>query len=1380
MALKVKPINPIGDFFGGIGGFLGDTVNNISHVIAPQQQTNAPHTYNKPVFGVQQNPTNPLDYLGNFGAGVGNSIASSVGLIPDLTNSGMSVFQDQWHKDQAANQLAQDWNSSIPGATVNNAVHVGGAIGNTLAKDVNIMTGNQAQALAAEQRAKDEFNQTVFKAPYELANVAGSTMAANDLLNKGTDPRIVQAALQGQTGLDPTKDNTPQLVQDAIGAASLPLSAAGLKATGSAVVNLATRPRVGLKAVEEATPTRIPVTKQDGGDVPIPVRVNTKIPVRSIPSDDILNARLKDQTIALQQGYNAEMKHAMSKPELTRNNLVQQIEAKYSTAYDNLVKQHADGTLPKKIVVQDAPTGPKVTSKKPAQQLYDGPTMTKEQVAAEKQRQQRDDAIMGKSEIKPRSAPDMLTLNSKIKNVKDPVRRAELIAERDAKFPKQDGGDVLPTEKGPGVIRRIFQTSRDIVRQHGTGGEAAAHGLQNARDIKEVFSQAYFDKVPTVMKLNDKEFTQFWDTVEALGRGEKPGQVSAKVGKAVDEHVAAIPTVRQHAQGVGLEVGDQGKFYLPHEYKDLQTNPTKFAQNLVKSGQAKNMEDAMNQMHFAKAGDVRSYGHLEKSRTGNMGGYEKTKQAYANYIGRSYDRIGKAQEFGAKGEKLDAMRAQADKEGYDTAPGSNFDKALQVALENVDRNTTLDKSMSVVRQGNAGINMETSALANANQPVNTAVVGGFGRTIKGYAKLIFSPQARKDAYSSGVVVDEAIKHAAGAAVGTTKQLFAPFFKQIETSNRLNAAIVGKDWGNKLAKQAANGDAKALDVLRNKLHVSGELNPDGSLTRVQQIQAARGLVEKTQFKVDPQDLATWMDHPVAKTAIQFKPFGIKQTAFVWHEVLKEAKGGNLLPLIRYVTLATPAGMVTGGVRSAIKLSKYQGGNILDTASTNFQNSLGLNPNNDKNAPSPAQAAFNGFMNAGGLGIASSEPSNYINAANYDKQTGDTSSLPGALVSTVAGPAGSTAVQAAVNIDKGINDGNWRPAAKQLVGAIPGAGSSIANLAFPNKQFTPGKTDPSKLSPDDLKKFEGASYDEFKNSLDKGSQDIFGLQQNKDASTLALRNGKVNQNQLDDMQAKYNRYKQSVGLPIDYINSLTPEQFGKLDKPTQALVTEASLIGAKKFGDKTTVDPTAKAAIESAKQNAWPNTGDIQPTNKLALDYVNTLKKMQDVPDDQGQQYELYKSFWKGAVKAQYSDAASAGYGSSIADLRRLSGGVTLNGKTYSVKRSDLDSMVNLDDRLLVAGLIDSPKFSNKTRAEAGYPPAPTSSTDGVGYSGSSSSSGGSSKNNPTANPYQYAISRTAGGAAPKVRVKAPSSGGSTKVAFKKGNSKPKVSIKKSLV
>lgn len=576
--------------------------------------------------------------------------------------------------------------------------------------------------------------------------------------------------------------------------------------------------------------------------------------------------------------------------------------------------------------------------------------------------------------------------------------------------------------KAPGAFSRAWQTVRGVISQHGTGGQEIARRLGIQRDTSEIGQQAFLEKIPTVGKLGKRDFQTFVQTLEKLGKGESV-QVPPQVKQAIAEWNAAIPEIRNRAVQAGLDVGDLGPNYFPRQYKGLFTNDramSKLAQDMVDSGKAVDLGDAIGKLWFMKNEYQRPFGNLEKTRQFDLPGYEQTHDALINYVNRSFDRITKAEQFGAKNEILNQLQGRAQQEGFNAAPGSTLDKYIKIALGDVDKSTVAHKVSGVVRQINSLRSLSTAGLSNATQLTNTATVAGFGRTVKGIVKLAVSPMARAQARQTGVLLEHSLADLAKQGLGTggkiSRNIASPFFRQVEKFNRQATAIVGQDYGNALARKAATGSAKAVQTLREKFGVTGNIGKQ--LTREQEIQVSRKLVEISQFKVDPMDLPGWVDSPMGKLIAQFRTFGYKQTGFIWNEVLRQATRGNFLPLTRFIVIGTPLGAATLALKGKIKGTDY------------------TQPNE-----SNASKATKALAAVGAFGLPGSEGQNLYKSKQYGNTIGG-------LAGTVGGPTLSAIAETAANLDKK----DKTAFKKEGVRNIPVVGPSIANRIFPKKQQT----------------------------------------------------------------------------------------------------------------------------------------------------------------------------------------------------------------------------------------------------------------------------------------------------------------------------------------
>jgi hypothetical protein len=544
---------------------------------------------------------------------------------------------------------------------------------------------------------------------------------------------------------------------------------------------------------------------------------------------------------------------------------------------------------------------------------------------------------------------------------------------------------------------------------------------------------------------------------------------------------------------------------------------------------------------------------------------------------------------------------------------------------------------------------------------------------------------------------------------------------VEKANRAHAAVVGADFAEHLVKQAAQGNKLAIRQLEKYFP---DLKPGQTLTPEDLGRASRNFVKETQFLTDPVDLPAWATKTEwGRLIFQLRSFGYRQTKFMVHHVLSEAKAGNFRPLTRFLAVGVPVGAGIGALKDK----------AVDVVSDVISPGEDTDAEKEKAERPLWQVAFDGFAQVGGGGLVLSEAQNVFNNIKYNGKEPVSS-----VLENTAGPAIGDVWRAAGALDKGIN-GDWSKSIQLAASQIPIVGPVTADLA---KKWTQGETkDITKMNPDELDKFKSTTYAKFLDGMNDKDKDLMAAVNDEDYARIGIKSGKFTQDQIDEMQAKYNRNLFTAGLPIKYIKGVTDEEFETFSDELKGLVMEASMVGIKKFAESDKYDKTAEAVMTKAMESAWPEVGEIKGNNQLALDYLKAQRDHTEAAGDDGKQFDIVKGFWTKAVKAQYSDKVKNLYGNSLADIKRLYEGITVNGVKYEISREDMDAAVALDDRLLAAGLKDTPKFSNKTRAAYGYGEAPTSKVDGVGYAGKKTSgSGRGGSGRQAANPYGKTITR----------------------------------------
>lgn len=584
---------------------------------------------------------------------------------------------------------------------------------------------------------------------------------------------------------------------------------------------------------------------------------------------------------------------------------------------------------------------------------------------------------------------------------------------------KSPGSNLLPTAhtKEANALQKAYLSSTGLIAKQGKAGQQLAKAIGKSRDTAEIYQADIMRRVPAVTSLGKKDFGNFVDAVEGKGTAQ-----SSKIAQAVKEWKSVTPEIRQRATSAGIDVGNLGETYFPHYHDYNKLFKDKNAYNdalnhLVQSGQAKDPQEAIKQLSFARGiSRSRTINNLDKSRIIDLPGYDKSKNALLNYISGAAHSIGQAEHLGPKDEKGLALieqiarengDAQTAKKAYDIAVGA---KTYEGASSKVSK--ALRGYMGLTKLGKG-------AITNATQNVNTAIVSGHLRTIGSAIQGLASKEARDFVKKTGVVGDSVIRdlsQGAGFDNKWIRSIGAPGFGTVEKSNRSIAALAGRNWANSLAKK---GSPRTVGILRNKLGVEGDIGKQ--LTESQQIQAARKLVELTQFKVDPQDLPMWTSSPSGKLVSQFRTFSYKQTGFVTNEILKPLAKGNVKPLARLLA-ALPVGYGTYSLKN--KLSNRQ------------------------NEQNPTRRTLAIWQAVGGGGLPVDIPSNLVPPNKKYQPSGVYSSR---VASALGGPTVGTAFNMVDALGKAAT-GDRRGAERLGVQQIPVVGTTLANTLTPTKPVT----------------------------------------------------------------------------------------------------------------------------------------------------------------------------------------------------------------------------------------------------------------------------------------------------------------------------------------
>lgn len=821
--------------------------------------------------------------------------------------------------------------------------------------------------------------------------------------------------------------------------------------------------------------------------------------------------------------------------------------------------------------------------------------------------------------------------------------------------------------KKVGLLDKAFRSTRSVIERQGKSGKELAGMLQSQRDSKELWAREIEKRLRTVQKLKDKEFSNF---VEATQGKENP--MNDKVVKAIEDWKSVHPHIRQRGVDAGLEIGDLGDNYYPHfiDYDKIYKDKNTYNQainHLVNTGQADTKEKAIELLGFARdTSRNREFGSLEASRIVDLPFYDKTKASLASYIQGSTDRITKTETFGKSDENALKLIKKIAVEGGDTEAAKN---AYDIAVGARNYNHTASKISSGIRHYTTVTRLGLGALTNVSQSVNTGIVTGHFRTMGAMLKQL-DPKTRQFAEDTGVISDAILNDLrrgfgqetfGSSKVGKAVNVItAPGFKQIESFNRRVAATAGKDYALRLAQK---GDDKSINILRKKLGVTGEI--DGTLSERQQIQAARKIVEKTQFKVDAQDLPGWTASPGGKLVAQFRTFSYSQGKFFSNEILKPASKGNFMPLGRLMA-ALPVGyglyetrrMIDGRPEEENKmkrgLSAFQ---KVGGAGLAMDAYFALNPLNSKYLPSDRRVSMAGsFLGGPSVGTAMNAVGSLSDMVQRKNSPTDQSRLDGKIA---LGNNGDTYTDATSFARFGMQQ-------------IPIVGSPIMNRVLPYKKSSEadaGKSTQTASSSGtavkDLKEAKAITKSGYGKEWAKLSED--------DIKNKAIEGDEQAQQVYDSLKAMEKVYAPK-NVPTKGLSQSAEDILNKSKKFTES--------GKKAWGSKPSDSNDAKTSLKN-----WMNGKDVPVTNEIAVEWAKYEQKRVKGELSPLEQNEAKTTLLRKAYSSSLNEDERKYY--SVADDKLI--GAVQKGW---VSQESINKALAVDKQLLELGLTTKSGFGKK--------------------------------------------------------------------------------------
>lgn len=485
-------------------------------------------------------------------------------------------------------------------------------------------------------------------------------------------------------------------------------------------------------------------------------------------------------------------------------------------------------------------------------------------------------------------------------------------------------GELPPVQELP-AKNRLFSNKVNAIRK--IGGEHAnmlASKIQNIEADSRAMRAGWMNRIPTIQKLNKHEVTNFYDAVE-----KKAKPLNDKVAQAVKEWKALTPDIHKTGVHEGLLIGKQEN-YVPHQYNIEHVKGSTYDSALQWLMNTKQVDhntavQLFKDMQAEAARFPNRFGHFESARLTDMPGYQKDKQTLYNYVQGAAQRTAEARHFGLDNQIANKLLDNIRMTGGDVTSAT---KAVENYLRSADKGIGAS-ALRTARGAFGAARLSKAAISHAGQTSNTAVDTGIGRTLKAWGSYLSRNKDNRDFIAKTGVINPQELHAYQrqfTSVGTAakeglSRITAPGLNQTMRVNRSVTALAYRDYARNLAKK---GDETGLRSLGVKGKIGKTLTPE------QEIQAARGGVDRTMFNPSRATTPIYAETPIGKTVGQYRTaYLYKQTGFVYDRVIKEAGRGNLAPLFRYLTASGAIGYGTVALKNKISGSKEgTGGKALD--------------------------------------------------------------------------------------------------------------------------------------------------------------------------------------------------------------------------------------------------------------------------------------------------------------------------------------------------------------------------------------------------------------------------------------------------------------------
>ena len=567
----------------------------------------------------------------------------------------------------------------------------------------------------------------------------------------------------------------------------------------------------------------------------------------------------------------------------------------------------------------------------------------------------------------------------------------------------------------------------EVLKDFGPESQSVGDDLQSISMLTEQRSA----KVNAVLEkalnnLTEKEINSFALVAEGKMRAVSPAQAQAvKVYRSLDKLLAnqAKALKVQIKSPTGTQAFKELENHYPHiwdpdELRSLAKRAD-FLQRLVDTGQAKNLGEAKKIIDvYLKGVSTGKAPSLEYHRALDIPGWKSDpREVLPTYFYNTMKRLETIKRFGQGNEILDAKLLQIEERA-----GKGAADFVRQTVEGSYKNEVSSMFSPVsgllrgVRNYQTTTKLDLAAVNNSMQGVNAVLAAD---TASGYNALLKykGGEAYRFAQQSGAISQNIMQSAmemktggSGKMVTTALKMYG--FTATENNNRVFSASVGKIYALRMSSRLA---ANPQDQLAIRALKELGVNPlsvlkAGSLNENEILRAGYNLSKVTQFGREVTDLPLFWSTPEGKVLTQFKTFSYNQTIFLYNKIVGEAKQGNLVPLVKFLTYYGATGELVGDIRSCI---------------TGVQRESNM-----------FKRYIQNITYAGGLGLLGDSFSNM----SYGRES--------ALLESVAGPTVGDASAAFYNLTE-LAKLNWKPLSKQLIQQVPLLKHPAKRVLFPKK-------------------------------------------------------------------------------------------------------------------------------------------------------------------------------------------------------------------------------------------------------------------------------------------------------------------------------------------